>query len=105
MKINVSEIVEGFRNDMFPPKKLKALIEQTAVERLSICLNCPFNSSCGKITRMSRCKDCGCFLTKKAKCLSCSCPQGKWGAVVTEEVETKIDKALENDNSTQHPDI
>lgn len=99
MKLDIPGIIEGFRNSVIPPRKLKKIINETAAERLSICLNCPFNSSCGKINQWSRCKDCGCFLTKKAKCLSCSCPQEKWKAVATDEQEQEIDNLLEKNGS------
>lgn len=99
MKINISQIIEGFKNDWFPSKKLRQLITHTSTERLLICINCPYNSSQGSISNTSHCKDCGCFLTKKTKCLSCKCPQGKWDAIVTEDQEEKIDKVLADDNS------
>lgn len=40
------------------------------------CLNCP-----ALIQATKTCKECGCFMTKKATLPHASCPLGKWGAV------------------------
>lgn len=92
------DILSGWRNDLFPPKELKALIRSTQEERLAICTNCPFNSTHGRITSYSRCMDCGCPLKKKTACLHCECPQLKWLAVATEEEEKKINNQLNKEN-------
>jgi len=110
MKIEPNKILEGFRNAIIPPKDLEDLIEQVAEERRAICLNCPFNSTCGKITLTSYCKACGCNLKAKTKCLSCECgiknynevnPQAKlevlWTSVTTHEENTKIQEQIKNE--------
>ena len=96
MKINWSQIVEGWRNSIIPPKHLKELIEETSKERLQICETCPWHSSNREgYTSMrpdEHCTDCGCTLSAKTKCLSCDCPLEvpKWKAVITEEEEEEL---------------
>ena len=89
-KINWSQILEGWRNKLLPPEHLKSLIEETSKERMDICTKCKFNS----INRPKKyvrpdvfCTLCGCTLSAKTKCLSCSCPVDKWINVITEEEE------------------
>lgn len=95
MKINVSQIYEGWKNHIHPENKLKEIINITSEERLKICRECSFNSLNRKNYSTLRldehCIDCGCTLIAKTKCLSCECPQNKWKAVVTED-EYKIMK-------------
>lgn len=113
MKIEPSKIFEGFKNDLFPPKELKRLIEEVSQERLSICKDCPFNTTPGKIKSWSRCGACGCFLKQKTKCLSCNCgieawneehPQDKkelkWTAISTKEQEHEINLYLNKKNDS-----
>lgn len=113
MKIEPSKILEGLNNHLFPPKEMKAAIEEVAKQRLEICKNCPFNSTPGKIKSWSRCDACGCFLRLKTKCLSCNCgievhnqdnPDNqlplKWLAIATKEENEKIQTYIkENDSS------
>jgi hypothetical protein len=97
MRINFSEILEGWRNDLFPPEKLKELILKTSEERMRICEQCPAHSKNHKTVRKDvHCTACGCPLIKKTKCLSCECPLKKWEAITSEEEEDKILKSLEN---------
>lgn len=107
MKFN--QILEGWRNHLIPPKDLKQLIEDVSEERLSKCLNCPFNSTCGEIKSTSYCKACGCNLKAKTKCLSCECgianlnaqnPNNPleimWTAITTQEENDKIKEEIKN---------
>jgi hypothetical protein len=94
MSFNIFEILEGWRNDLFPPEQLKEIIIKTQEERLSICKDCTHNSTNGKITAFSYCKDCGCPLKKKTACLSCNCPISKWDAIVTKEEDENIKKTI-----------
>tara|TARA_R100000700_G_C3051823_1_gene70792 strand:+ start:317 stop:505 length:189 start_codon:yes stop_codon:yes gene_type:complete len=41
-------------------------------ERLDICGNCKF------LTKMNRCKKCGCFMNLKTWSSLAKCPEGKW---------------------------
>jgi predicted Zn-ribbon and HTH transcriptional regulator len=47
-------------------------------ERLDICKNCEYNSTQGLITKISKCKSCGCILNVKANDLESKCPKDKW---------------------------
>lgn len=90
----LSEIIEGWKNDLLPKEELKEIIRKNQQERLSICINCEFNSTEGKINFLSTCKKCGCFLKKKTACLSCKCPIKKWEAVLTNEEDKKLDSEI-----------
>lgn len=88
--MKLSEIAEGFRNHLFPPKELKGVINKVSEERLNICRDCPHykNSHCGK---------CGCSFPAKTKCLSCECPINKWGAMTTSEERIRIENMIKNE--------
>ncbi len=114
MKIEPSKIIEGFKNDLFPSKEMRKMIDDVSKERLSICTDCPFNTTPGKIKSWSRCGACGCFLKQKTKCLSCNCgieaynedhPTAplplKWTAISTKEQEHELKLYLkEKDDSS-----
>jgi hypothetical protein len=93
MKINWSQVWEGWRNKLLPPERLKQLIKITAEERMKICNTCEWNSSVREGYKSLRpdvhCVDCGCTLSAKTKCLSCKCllNPSKWEAVISEEQE------------------
>lgn len=104
----ISDIVEGWRNDLFPPERLKEVISKVSEERLAICKQCelydevgtgcamPFSQPCcNKNKSINGIDGCGCPLRKKTKCLSCECPVKKWLAVVTEEEQEQF-KLTEN---------
>jgi len=38
----------------------------------------------------AHCTNCGCTLSAKTKCLSCSCPLNKWEAVLTDDEEEQF---------------
>lgn len=93
MKIDISQIYEGWRNDLIPPSKLKKVISQVSKERLALCEECPFHSKNFKTSRPDKhCRLCGCTLRAKTKCLSCECPDGKWTQVLTPEQEMEIEE-------------
>jgi hypothetical protein len=93
--INFAKIYEGWRNKLIPPAHLTELINATANERINICLNCPHHSRFHKTLRPdSHCIDCGCTLSAKTRCLSCSCPKDKWKAIVTDEEEDTLKKII-----------
>ena len=86
MITRLSQIKEGWRNKLFPPEKIKDLIEEVSLERMKICEECPFISTKHKTIRFDvHCTDCGCTLSAKTKCLNCACPKGKWEAIKEEE--------------------
>lgn len=87
----LSNIAEGFRNHLFPPEELKYVIEQTSETRLEICKTCEHYSTEGLY---KHCEKCGCSFPAKTKCLSCSCPVGKWQPLITKEEEDKLKKKI-----------
>jgi hypothetical protein len=97
MKINFSQIYEGWKNNLLPSKEMKPLIEEVAKERISICEGCEMHSKNFKTTRMDEhCRDCGCTLSAKVRCLSCECPRKKWVAVIDSvDKEQEIKTAIE----------
>ncbi len=110
--INFFEVLEGWRNDLFPPDKLKEIINRVSEERLAICRDCEgyddtgkgcsvpgTNPCCNKnIVILNGIKGCGCPLNKKTKCLSCKCPVNKWKAVLTEEQEEKFKSKIDGED-------
>lgn len=94
--INFSQIYEGWRNKLVPPADMKNTIQQVSQERLSICDKCPFHSKFHKtpLRPDAHCTDCGCNLEAKTACLSCSCPQDKWMAVVDDKQEEQLKKDI-----------
>lgn len=89
--MNLNQIYEGWRNNLIPPKELKELIAKTSQERLEICSQCEWHSKNHKSVRPDdHCTNCGCTLSAKTKCLSCSCPLEKWVALLTSEQEQEI---------------
>nr|QPI16394.1 MAG: hypothetical protein NIOZUU157_00285 [Virus NIOZ-UU157] len=95
--IKIKEIYEGWRNNLLPPEKLKDQIAKVSAERLSICEECENHSSKHSSKRPdAHCVSCGCTLSAKTKCLSCSCPVKKWESVLTEEEESEYKKHEES---------
>ena len=93
MKINIEQIIEGWRNEFFPKKTRKSLIAAVSRERMAICNECPHNSKFHKTWRRDiHCTICGCTLRAKTKCLSSDCPlvPAKWVSVLTEEEEERF---------------
>lgn len=91
MKLKFSQIYEGWRNNLLPPKHLEEKIKEVGEERINICLNCKHHSKNHKTVRPDdHCTHCGCTLAAKTKCLSCSCPIGKWKEVLTSEQEDEL---------------
>ena len=90
----MSQIYEGWRNNLLPPKELKKTIKDTSKERLTICEGCEYHSANRKNYKTIRpdahCTHCGCTLSAKTKCLSCSCPLNKWVALVTPDQEEEM---------------
>ena len=97
MKLNFSQIFEGWRNDLFPPEELKSIILSVSEERINICEQCPAHSKHhNTIRKVVHCTDCGCPLSKKTKCLSCECPLKKWMALMDEDKESEILKSFDD---------
>ena len=84
----LNQIYEGWRNKLVPPEELKDVIEQVSAERLALCESCLYHSKFHNSIRLDdHCTQCGCTLSAKTKCLSCSCPLSTpaWGPL---EVKT-----------------
>jgi len=97
----VKEIYEGWRNNIFPPEKIKEQINIVSTERLSICEGCEHHSKNHSTIRLdTHCISCGCTLSAKTKCLSCSCPINKWEAVLTNEEELEYKKYESTNKNT-----
>ena len=97
MKIDFSQIYEGWKNNLLPSKELRPLISPVSKERTSICEECEFHSKHHKTFRLDdHCTDCGCTLSAKTKCLSCECPKGKWLALIEQDKEDELKTAMQN---------
>jgi hypothetical protein len=100
--MNILQVYEGWRNKLLPPNHLKLKILEVAEERMNICNECDWNSANRKDYNSMRpdihCIDCGCTLSAKTKCLSCTCGKGFWKAELTEEQEANI---KEHENTEQ----
>ena len=91
MKINFSQMYEGWKNNLFPANDMKTAIKDMHRERMVICEQCEWISTKHKTIRPDvHCTDCVCTLSAKTKCLSCSCPLNKWLAVVEEDVADEL---------------
>ena len=88
--MQLKQLVEGWRNNILPPKEKEELINSISKERISICEKCEKHSKNHKTRRPdAHCTECGCTLAAKTKCLSCSCPlnEPKWVALPNKEKE------------------
>lgn len=84
--MELKQVMEGWRNNLFPHENLKEAIKKAQEERMAICNACPYISTKHKTVRLDvHCTDCGCTLSAKTACLSCECPQKKWLAELSEE--------------------
>jgi hypothetical protein len=107
MKINLSEIYEGWRNKLVPPAHLKEVIDNTVEKRMRICSGCEHYSENAKKQgydtkrRDVHCTDCGCTLSAKTACLSCECPKKKWEASLSYEQQKEIEKQWKEQMKTK----
>lgn len=76
---------------------MKEEIERVSKERMKICEGCSYHSEVRKRTGRFKtvrpdvhCTNCGCTLSAKTRCLSCTCPVNKWGAIATEEQQEEL---------------
>lgn len=115
---NKGQILEGIKNLTFK----KEHIEEIKSYRESICKECIWYNKKYKSVKevpeiisqlktnswieelidieSPKCIHCGCNIGEnsiKLRCLSCSCPIGKWANVTSEEEESKIKKIIENE--------
>lgn len=92
--MKLGQIFEGWKNHLAPDEYLLEQITTVSNERLAICNKCPLNSIiAGPVNSLRfdfHCTACGCTLSAKTKCLSCSCPENKWTSVISSEEEQII---------------
>ena len=88
----LSQIAEGWKNNLTPSKHLDVQVVEVSNQRMSICNTCEEHSSNKKDYKTMRidahCTECGCVLSAKTKCLTCECPLKKWMAVTPTKNET-----------------
>lgn len=80
---------------------MKNQIEAVSKERMDVCSRCPLQSDNRKrddkrfktVRPDLHCTSCGCTLSAKTACLSCSCPKNFWTEVLSEDdaEQLKID--------------
>ena len=89
---NRKQIIEGIKNSVMRD----AFVEQIAAERSEICNVCVRKDDEGKSCVMPGtqpcCNLCGCSLSFKLRSLSSDCPDLRWKAIVSEEVEDKLNE-------------
>lgn len=98
--MSLLQIYEGWRNKLIPSKLLKEQIKEVSQDRMDICNRCPLNSENRKVNDKTfntirpdvHCTSCGCTLSAKTACLSCSCPKNFWMPVLSEEQENNINE-------------
>jgi hypothetical protein len=96
----IKEIVEGWRNDLIPPKQFKEAIKEMSAERIEICRKCPFDSVNAGIQpsahRSEHCTICGCPLTKKTKSPTSQCPDNppRWESYLSMAEYERLNKQL-----------
>lgn len=83
----LTQIAEGWKNNLTPAHYLDPKVIEISNERMSICNTCEEHSSNKKeytsLRPDAHCTNCGCTLSAKTKCLTCECPLKKWGAAST----------------------
>jgi len=101
MKINFSQVYEGWKNNLFPAKEMRAHLKKIGEERMAICNECELISTKHKSVRPDvHCTNCGCTLAAKTKCLSCSCPLKKWEEVMSIDEEDALKKEIHGKQRT-----
>lgn len=93
--MKLSELIEGWKNNLIPKAEEKDFIEAVSAERMKICNDCSMISTKHKTIRPDvHCTHCSCTLAAKTKCLTCECPLKKWLAINKEENEQKKDNSI-----------
>jgi hypothetical protein len=78
--MKIKHLIEGWRNNILPPKEQAELIAKVSHTRMSICNQCEHHSKNHNtpLRPDDHCVECGCTLAAKTKCLDCDCPLKKW---------------------------
>lgn len=86
--------MEGITNRLFK----KDDVEEVYNQRLEICKSCEFidnkGDKCAIPGTSPCCSSCGCSLSLKLRSLNTSCPEGKWGAVLTDIENALLDRQI-----------
>lgn len=97
---NIDKIVEGAYNNFVPTELVKVVREK----RLNICRSnkCGMYDPNGEsenaiMKNTESCGSCGCVLTLKTACLSCSCPENYWGEIKTENEKETLNETDQSD--------
>lgn len=79
----LGEIIEGWKNNLYPAEKIREVIEEVHQERMKICNECPeISSKHNTPLRFDlHCTKCGCTLAAKTKSFKSGCPLDKWGPI------------------------
>ena len=84
---------------------MKEQIKLVSEERMSVCNACSNHSKNKKTVRPDEhCLACGCTLSAKTACLSCSCPIGKWKELMTDDQYDEIRNNLNNEHEGERQD-
>lgn len=67
----LEEILNGWKNYIFPNKK----VEELAKKRISICLN---KQICKKLSNRNYCGICNCYMPAKVRNPKSKCPKNYW---------------------------
>lgn len=96
--MKLADIYEGWKNNLFPPEKLKEAITEMSEQRMEICNACPHISTKHNTPLRPdvHCIKCGCTLAAKTKVFSTHCPINKWKAVLTAAQQQEINGTTES---------
>lgn len=88
---NRKQIVEGITNSVIRDE----FVEEVSALRMEICNVCSSKDTVGGecVIPGSQpcCGICGCSLKFKTRALSTSCPEKKWGSIISEKKEDSLD--------------
>ena len=92
--VNIDQIYEGIKNNVFKKDHIEAVAEL----RWQECKKCEHIDRRGSFCTVPRtqpcCKECGCSLGVKIRSLSTECPVKKWGSLMSEEAEEELLKSI-----------
>lgn len=90
---NKKQIFQGLYFKIF---KYSSYVEEVAAERMNICKKCikfdKKGTKCMIPGTQPCCGECGCSLSIKLRSMSTECPLKRWEAVMSEELEDKLNK-------------
>lgn len=91
---NLDKIAEGIKNKIFKNEDVEAVAKM----RWQECKSCPLldekGTSCAVNGTQPCCADCGCSISLKIRAMSAECPKGRWKAVMSAELENKLNKQV-----------